>query len=93
MGRGGGGAGSHFISPVGGGGRGRKEEGQETKGHPRIIRVAGRARQFTPGQTGLPIILCLGKTTFKPGSIPGDTGPKRLSFCILPIINIFKVPR
>jgi hypothetical protein len=42
-----GGAGSHFISPVcvGGGEEGGKEGGEEeTKGHPRIIRIAGKAQ-------------------------------------------------
>jgi hypothetical protein len=30
----------------------------------------GQARQFTPGQTGLPIILCLGKTTLSQDLFP-----------------------
>jgi hypothetical protein len=66
----GGGAGSHFKSPVCGGGGGRKEGGRKQKVIPGLSGLQGRARQFTPGQTGLSIILCRGKTTFKPGSIP-----------------------
>ncbi len=71
MGRGGG-VGFYFISPVVVG-EGRGGEGRKQKVIPGISGFQGRARQFTPGQKGLPIILCLGKTTFKPGSIPGDT--------------------
>ncbi len=57
----------------GGGEEGGRKEGGKQKIVPGLSGLQGRARQFIPGQTGLPIILCLGKTTFKQGSIPGNT--------------------
>jgi hypothetical protein len=48
-------------------------EDRKQKVIPGLPALQCRARQFTPGQTGLPIILCLGKLTVKPGPIPGDT--------------------
>jgi hypothetical protein len=56
-----GGTGSHFISTV----WGREEErGEETEGHARIIRIIGKSEIIhTWHQTGLTIILLLGKMT------------------------------
>ncbi len=63
------------VSTEGGG------RGEETEGHPRIIRIAGKARPFTPGQTELPIILCLGKTTLSQDQIPAIHGSGQLLAC------------
>jgi hypothetical protein len=71
-----GGAGFHFTSPVfflGGGGRkGRKgrKEGGELKVIPGLSGLQGKAKPFTLGKTGLPIILCLGKTTLSQDQYP-----------------------
>ncbi len=72
-----GGASSHFISPVcvWGGGRQRKEGGggQETKGHPRIIRIAGKTQTIHTWSDRASNYFLSGKDDIKLGSIPGDT--------------------
>ncbi len=66
-----GGAGFHFISPVFGGGRkGGGRRGGEQKVIPGLLGLQGKARPFTLGQTGLPTILCLGKTTLSQDQFP-----------------------
>jgi hypothetical protein len=61
-----------YITCVcGGRGRGEEEGGAGNKRSSQDYQdLQGRARQFTPGQTGLPIILCLGKTTLSQDLFP-----------------------
>jgi hypothetical protein len=72
-----GGAGSYFISPVcGGRGEGRKggkEEGQETKGHPRIIRIAGKSQTIHTWSDRASNYFVSGEDDIKPGSINSNT--------------------
>jgi hypothetical protein len=61
---------------VGGGGRGRKggkEEGQETKGHPRIIRIAGKSQTIHTWSDRASNYFVSGEDDIKPGSINSNT--------------------
>jgi hypothetical protein len=68
VGRGGRGWFSLYITCGGGGGN---------RSHLGLSGFQGKARPYTPSQTGLPIILCLGKTTLSQDQFPAMLPSKR----------------